>query len=81
MKTFKMNQRVVVPKNWIDTSIVCKGTIMGIEKVQNGTYLGAYSFEEYKSRFTRTRYKLIYEHNGRIYEEWFSDTELEKVNN
>lgn len=77
---YKMNQKVVVPRDWTNKTHVCYGWIYGIEKIQNGYYLGTRGMKEFKSRFTRNKYKVIYERNDKIYEEWFLDTELNKYN-
>ena len=77
---YRMNQTVIIPENWIDKSYVCKGKIVGIEKVQNGSYIGYKDFKEFSARFTKFRYKVIYEHFNTVYEQWYYEKELDKIN-
>ena len=76
---FRMNQTVkILPSKKVDGRYNY-GSIFGIEKVQNNYYLGYRDEKEFKSRFTRERYKVVYIDctTDRACEEWFYDDELE----
>ena len=77
---YRMNQKVIVPENWTDKLYVCYGYIVGVEKIQNNTYLGYLNFSEYKKRFTEEKYKVIYESYNRATEKWYYSSELDRLN-
>jgi len=77
---YRINQTVIIPEDWIDESYVCKGKIVGVEKIQDGSYFGYMSFKELSARYTKFRYKVIYEHMNRASEKWYYEEELDSVN-
>ena len=77
---YRMNQKVIVPENWKEKERVIKGWIVGIEKMQDKSYLGTFGIKEYKTRFTRARYKVIYESYNTVFEQWYYEQELDKTN-
>ena len=74
-----MNQKVKILNSRKTDGRYNYGNIYVIEKIQNALYLGYRDEEEYKKRFTREKYKVVYFDcvTNRAYEEWFLDNELE----
>jgi len=78
---YRMNQKIIVPETWMDKTYTCFGWIVGIEKIQDKNYLGTFGIEEYKRRFmTRVQYKVIFQHNDKVYEKWYLDKEIDVSN-
>lgn len=77
---YRMNQRLVIPEDWIDKNLIIKGWVVGIEKIQDRHYLATYGIKEYKNRFKKTRYKLIYQNGNRVFEKWYSEELLDLFN-
>ena len=78
---FRMNQKVKILKGQKTDGRYNHGNIYGVEKIQNGVYLGYRDENEFKNRFTRERYKVVYFDcvTNRACEEWFFDDELESI--
>jgi hypothetical protein len=76
---FRMNQKVRILKNRKMDGRYNVGNIYGIEKIQDAFYLGYRDKEEYKRRFNREKYKVVYFDcvTNNACEEWFFDDELE----
>ena len=76
---FRMNQKVKILKGQKSDGRYNYGNIYGIEKIQNAIYLGYRNEKEFKDRFTREKYKVVYFDcfTNRACEEWFLDNELE----
>lgn len=75
---FRMNQKVNILDGRKIDGRFNQGNIYGIEKIQNGSYLGYRSEKEFKNRFTRERYKVVYIDcvTKQACEEWFLDNQL-----
>lgn len=76
---FRMNQKVkIIPSKKVDGRYNY-GNVFGIEKIQDGYYLGYKDEKEFKNRFKRERYKVVYIDyvTDKACEEWFYDDELE----
>jgi hypothetical protein len=78
---FRMNQKVKILKGRKMDGRYNFGNIYGIEKIQNAVYLGYLNEEEFKRRFDREQYKVIYFDcvTNKACEEWFLDNELELI--
>lgn len=76
---FRMNQKVkIIPSKKVDGRYNY-GNVFGIEKIQDNYYLGYKDEKEFKNRFTKEKYKIVYIDcaTDKAYEEWFYDYELD----
>ena len=76
-----MNQKVKILSNRKTDGRYNVGNVYGIEKIQNAIYMGYLNEVEFKNRFTREKYKVVYIDcfTKRACEEWFLDSELESM--
>ena len=78
---FRMNQKVNILDGRKIDGRYNQGYIYGIEKVQDGFYLGYLSEKEFLNRFTREKYKVVYfdcvTHSA--CQEWFLECQLDKM--
>lgn len=78
---FRMNQKVNILDGRKIDGRYNQGYVYGIEKIQNNCYLGYKDEKEFRSRFTREKYKVVYIDcvTKRACEEWFLDSQLDNM--
>ena len=81
MTKFRMRQKVVIIPSRKTDGRYNQGTVVGIEFVQDGCYLGYNSEKEYLARYTVPRYKVAYVDCVTLQASttWFCENELSKI--
>jgi hypothetical protein len=75
---YRFNQKVIPIHHTKIDGTKQIGSVIGIEKLPDATYLRLYSLKQYLSKFTQYRYKVAYQDSftKNFCSEWFLESDL-----